>query len=155
MGKLLRWAGMALAALLISACEPAGYTGAPSAPDIPSSFDFYVLALSWSPGYCESEGANADRGQCATGRAYDFVLHGLWPQYERGYPSDCQSDHDGAVSADLVRSMLDIMPAPGLVRHQRPRGQQTTEPRESDAKAGLAMPVAVELAGRVWLGVQG
>ncbi|MGD9658232.1 MAG: ribonuclease T [Methylocystis sp.] len=55
----------------------------------PRDYDFYVLALSWSPGFCESvEGA---RDQCEPGKALGFVVHGLWPQYERGgYPSECR-----------------------------------------------------------------
>ncbi|MCC3244086.1 ribonuclease T2 [Methylocystis sp. WRRC1] len=57
-------------------------SGAPS-----RDFDFYVLALSWSPGFCEYvEGA---RDQCEPGKGLGFVVHGLWPQYERGFPSDC------------------------------------------------------------------
>ncbi len=51
-------------------------------------FDFYVLALSWSPEYCSS---NNDPQQCSIGRRLGFVLHGLWPQYNRGYPSDCSN----------------------------------------------------------------
>ncbi len=81
-------------------------------------FDFYVLALSWSPSYCEIEGADADRDQCASGRPYAFVLHGLWPQYEKGYPRDCPFDPGDGPDNQLVRSMLDIMPAAGLVRHE-------------------------------------
>lgn len=53
-------------------------------------FDFYVLALSWSAGFCEIE--NYMREQCDPGRRNGFVVHGLWPQYEQGYPSNC----DGA-----------------------------------------------------------
>ncbi|RNJ50478.1 ribonuclease T2 family protein [Methylocystis hirsuta] len=50
-------------------------------------FDFYVLALSWSPGFCESvEGAH---DQCEPGKGLGFVVHGLWPQYESGVPSEC------------------------------------------------------------------
>jgi ribonuclease T2 len=61
-------------------------TLAPSAAD----FDYYVLALSWAPDYCS---ANPDDAQeCAPGKKYAFVLHGLWPQYTKGYPSDCGSD---------------------------------------------------------------
>ena len=54
-------------------------------------FDFYVLALSWSPSYCAIEGDGADPAQCANGRPYAFVVHGLWPQYEKGYPRDCET----------------------------------------------------------------
>ncbi|MES2751639.1 MAG: ribonuclease T, partial [Pseudomonadota bacterium] len=56
----------------------------------PGEFDFYVLALSWSPSFCQaaSERGNSGRGaqtQCA-GRPFSFVVHGLWPQYDRGFP---------------------------------------------------------------------
>lgn len=56
----------------------------------PGDFDFYVLALSWSPGFCELEGdRERSREQCESGANLGFVVHGLWPQYDRGYPSDC------------------------------------------------------------------
>src|SRR3954447_12993056 len=57
-------------------------------------FDFYVLSLSWSPSFCEaaSERGNSGRSQAAQcgGRPFSFVVHGLWPQYERGFPEYCQ-----------------------------------------------------------------
>lgn len=80
-------------------------------------FDFYVLSLSWSPSYCAAEGADANRQQCEAGRPYAFVVHGLWPQFERGYPSDCAAG-TARVPGALTRSLLDIMPSPGLVRHE-------------------------------------
>jgi ribonuclease T2 len=56
----------------------------------PGDFDFYVLALSWSPGFCELDGDRPRNSeQCAEGAGLRFVVHGLWPQNERGYPSDC------------------------------------------------------------------
>lgn len=87
----------------------------PSAAAAPSQdFDFYVLSMSWSPQHCSTRGSN-DPLQCAGDRLYDFVLHGLWPQYEKGYPADCSTD---PIDRATVDSMLDIMPAPGLVRHE-------------------------------------
>ncbi|MDQ6435078.1 ribonuclease T2 [Mesorhizobium sp. LHD-90] len=80
-------------------------------------FDFYVLSLSWSPSYCEAEGENANRQQCAAGRPYAFVVHGLWPQFERGFPEDCGLE-DRDVDNDMVRSLYDLMPSAGLIRHQ-------------------------------------
>jgi ribonuclease T2 len=63
--------------------DGAGFrAGAPS-----KDFDFYVLALSWSPGFCDSVGGAHD--QCEPGKGLGFVVHGLWPQYEHGFPSDC------------------------------------------------------------------
>ncbi len=54
-------------------------------------FDFYVLALSWSPDYCAANGAGNPQ-QCSTGKRLGFVLHGLWPQYYKGYPSSCTAE---------------------------------------------------------------
>lgn len=87
------------------------------ARDQPGQFDFYVLSLSWSPSFCA---AAAERGpgrapplQCG-GRPYSFVVHGLWPQYERGFPQYCQVPAPRLDRA-VVSSMLDLMPAPRLV----------------------------------------
>lgn len=81
------------------------------------AFDFYVLALSWSPSYCTTEGPDANRQQCNARRPYAFVVHGLWPQFERGFPSDCKTEVQ-RVPDDLVRSLSDIMPSAGLIGHQ-------------------------------------
>ena len=84
----------------------------------PGAFDFYVLSLSWSPSFCEAarERGNNGRGtqaQCG-GRPYSFVVHGLWPQYERGYPEYCHRPSP-RLDRNVMRSMLDLMPAPGLI----------------------------------------
>lgn len=80
-------------------------------------FDYYVLALSWSPSYCEAEATERDKLQCGGGRPFHFVVHGLWPQNERGYPEDCPTDAPRVPDA-LVDEMLDIMPSRGLVGHE-------------------------------------
>lgn len=80
-------------------------------------FDFYVLSLSWSPSYCEAEGAKANRQQCGASRPYAFVVHGLWPQFERGYPENCNTG-EAKVADQTIRSLYDIMPSPGLIRYQ-------------------------------------
>lgn len=80
-------------------------------------FDFYVLSLSWSPSYCEAEGENANRQQCSSGRPYAFVVHGLWPQFERGFPEDCGIGGQD-VDNDTARSLYDLMPSAGLIRHE-------------------------------------
>jgi ribonuclease T2 len=54
------------------------------------SFDFYVLALSWSPGYCALECEAKGREQCDHGRKLGFVVHGLWPQSVGSYPTECE-----------------------------------------------------------------
>lgn len=83
----------------------------------PGQFDFYVLALSWSPSFCEaaSEGQpNRKPSRQCSERPYAFVVHGLWPQYEKGYPEFCQVPAP-RLDRGIVSSMLDLMPAPGLV----------------------------------------
>lgn len=86
----------------------------------PGKFDFYVLALSWSPTYCEAATERAPdrvpRQQCGA-RPYHFVVHGLWPQYVRGYPRDCQIPAP-RLNREIMSSMLDLMPSPRLVFNQ-------------------------------------
>lgn len=82
-----------------------------------SGFDFYVLALSWSPSYCEAEGQQANRQQCDSGRPYAFVVHGLWPQFELGYPQNCPTGQ-AEVPNQTLRGLYDLMPSAGLIRHQ-------------------------------------
>ncbi len=121
--------------LLLLGCEPSGdnpqkpsadnRATAPIAgksitePAIPlgTGFDFYVLSLSWSPSYCEAEGEDANPQQCKAARPYAFIVHGLWPQFERGYPEDCPTDTP-SVPNELVRTLYDLMPAAGLIRHE-------------------------------------
>ena len=85
----------------------------------PGRFDFYVLALSWSPSFCQdTEERGRDGGQqCNTARPYSFVVHGLWPQYERGFPQRCEVPAP-RLNRELMTSMLDLMPAPRLVYHE-------------------------------------
>ena len=82
----------------------------------PGEFDFYVLALSWSPSFCEAaaERGNSGRSQIQCERPYSFVVHGLWPQYERGFPEYCQRPSP-RLDRNIMTSMLDLMPAPGLI----------------------------------------
>lgn len=90
------------------------------ADDVPqgSGFDFYVLSLSWSPSYCAVEGANANPKQCGPRRPYAFIVHGLWPQFEHGYPEHCGTPEPDRVPKGLVAQLLDILPTAGLIGHQ-------------------------------------
>jgi ribonuclease T2 len=97
-----------------------GQPGQDQRQNVPGQFDFYVLALSWSPSYCEASQERApDRApdqQCG-GRPFSFVVHGLWPQYERGFPSFCQVPAP-RLDRTIVSGMLDLMPSPRLVFHE-------------------------------------
>ena len=87
----------------------------------PGEFDYYVLSLSWSPSFCEEaeERGNSGRSQQAQcgGRPFSFVVHGLWPQYEHGYPEYCQRPSP-RLERNIMVSMLDLMPAPGLIYNE-------------------------------------
>lgn len=87
----------------------------------PGNFDFYVLTLSWSPSFCEASaerGGNsaAQREQCGE-RPFSFVVHGLWPQYARGFPEFCQNPAP-RLNRSIVSGMLDLMPSPRLIFHE-------------------------------------
>ncbi len=80
-------------------------------------FDFYVLSLSWSAAFCASGGAERGREQCQPGMGLGFVVHGLWPQYEKGYPSDC--DPQGrAIPRAALDAAKGLFPTEGLARHE-------------------------------------
>lgn len=98
-------------ALVLTACAaPAG------ADDAAGRFDYWVLALSWSPSWCETE-AEGEAAQCDPARDLGFVVHGLWPQHERaGWPEWCRT-----VARDPSRretaAMADVMGSGGLAWH--------------------------------------
>lgn len=104
--------------LLAAAAAAAGLlaAGAAAAQSRAGDFDFYVLALSWSPSFCALEGRDKGREQCE-GPAKGFVLHGLWPQYERGFPSNCDHPFRNAPNA-LIQQIRGLYPEDGLARHQ-------------------------------------
>ncbi len=83
------------------------------AQDRPGDFDFYVLSLSWSPSYCETAD-RPDPAQCDVG-GKGFVVHGLWPQYERGYPEYC--GETTRLPRSIVASVADLM-SPGRAESQ-------------------------------------
>lgn len=91
--------------------------GIAEAGDKPGVFDYYVLALSWSPTWCALEGDARRAPQCRASKDYGWVLHGLWPQYERGYPEHCQTTAR-APSRRQTAEMADIMGSSGLAWYQ-------------------------------------
>jgi ribonuclease T2 len=81
--------------------------------DAPGEFAYYLLSLSWSPAYCLSSPGAAE---CNGPRRFGFIVHGLWPQYQRGWPEYCGVR--GAVPDEVVQGISDLMPARGLVYHE-------------------------------------
>ena len=80
-------------------------------------FDYYVLSLSWSPTWCAIEGDRRNSPQCDGDREFGWVLHGLWPQYETGWPSFCQTSSRNPLRDETAR-MADIMGTSGSAWHQ-------------------------------------
>lgn len=87
---------------------------APQPAGSAADFDFYVLALSWSPDYCATSGAD-DPQQCSLGKRLGFVLHGLWPQYDQGYPANCSTQR---LPAEVKAQFPNLYPSNKLYAHE-------------------------------------
>lgn len=80
-------------------------------------FDYYVLSLSWSAAWCALEGDSRNDPQCDDGRGLTFVLHGLWPQYDVGWPSFCRTVERDPTRAETA-AMGDVMGGSGPAFYQ-------------------------------------
>ncbi|WP_244598172.1 ribonuclease T2 family protein [Pseudohoeflea suaedae] len=155
------------AALLLGACSEAetpdqpapeikSTSARPVAADLPqgSGFDFYVLALSWSPTYCLHEGRERqDRTQCGDGRSHGFIVHGLWPQFEQRHPEYCPTRLSDRVPDKLIRSLMDLTPSYGLIGHMWRKHGTCSGLSQDDyftvvrsARERLVMPAAFDAA---------
>jgi ribonuclease T2 len=110
--------GLVFAAALLSLAAAGPVSAQDRRQNAAGEFDFYVLSLSWSPSFCETVSergntSNSQQTQCG-GRPFSFVVHGLWPQYEHGFPNYCQRPSP-RLDRNIMTSMLDLMPAPGLI----------------------------------------
>lgn len=121
---------------------------ASAGPIAPGNFDFYLLTLSWSPGFCESGGAAKSPDQCSVGSGLGFVVHGLWPQFQHGYPSDCDAN-PRPVSRIALEETHGVFPSEGLARYEwRKHGTCTGLSPEAffasvkRARASIAIPDA-------------
>lgn len=79
-------------------------------------FDFYVLALTWTPGYCATDD-HPDPSQCRLAGA-GFLVHGLWPEYETGYPDYCPSSLSRGLKDETLASVRDVMPSASLAHYE-------------------------------------
>lgn len=105
---MLRWIRLLCVSALTGLAVPAYAAG-----ERPGDFDYYVLALSWSPTFCALD----RRGNPQCDRPLGWVLHGLWPQFEEGWPSDCPSTERNPSRAETA-AMADIMGSGGSAWHQ-------------------------------------
>jgi ribonuclease T2 len=81
--------------------------------DTPGEFDYYLLSLSWSPAFCLQ---SPDATECNGPRRFGFIVHGLWPQNEQGWPQYCSADTQ--VPEAVAQQIADLMPARKLVYHE-------------------------------------
>jgi len=124
--KVAAAALVAIAALAAAALAQRGLDGgqggerAEGDRNVAGDFDYYTLVLSWSPSHCSTPEGEEDALQCRRqdGRRYAFVLHGLWPQYEEGFPESCRTRRRPFVPQPVIDGMQDIMPSPRLVIHE-------------------------------------
>jgi ribonuclease T2 len=99
-----RWALKLVVSLALTTAGAPAVTVAQNAPPAPpvatAQFDYYVMTLSWAPGFCDLGGKETSSPECAEGSGDGFVVHGLWPNNEyRPNPESCLG-HD-ASPADL------------------------------------------------------
>ena len=77
-------------------------------------YDYYVMALSWSPTYCQTH--PDEREQCGR-KGYGFVLHGLWPQNRKGFgPEHCATI--ATPEEATIQHALAFMPSRRLIAHE-------------------------------------
>jgi len=116
---MVKFVMSALASVVLLVPGFGGALAQDSSQNEPGKFDFYVLSLSWSPSYCAAAHeryARKEGIQCGA-RPFAFVVHGLWPQYEHGFPENCQTPAP-RLYRGIVSAMLDVMPAPRLIYNE-------------------------------------
>jgi ribonuclease T2 len=105
-------------ALALALCLAGPGATARAERDAPGQFDYYALVLSWVPSYCRGKGKSRADAQCDAARRHTFLLHGLWPQHEKGWPADCFTGKRPWVPESVIVAMRDIMPSRNLLIHE-------------------------------------
>jgi ribonuclease T2 len=114
--------------LAVIAAAMSTTTSAP-ARDQAGEFDFYVLALSIAPSFCDLTGYRAHKAQCqnpsdADFRATPLTIHGLWPNRRaasvRDQPQSCSTAPLPRLADDLFADLKRYMPgiADRLQQHE-------------------------------------
>jgi ribonuclease T2 len=103
-------AGLVLAGLLLMQQRAQAQSAIDLGPQSPRRFDFYVLSLTWVPGFCAT---HRDPDECR--RDFGFRLHGLWPESVDGYPSNCSSD---ALPRNVREVYVGLFPSPQMIDHE-------------------------------------
>jgi ribonuclease T2 len=113
------WLAGGFTLIALAVVLTAQFRGRPGAEaPTPASFDYYVLSLSWAPGFCGQPGAVAvNPKECATGGGVGFIVHGLWPEVAAGKsPESCAKSRP--VAKNVVNFALPDMLTSGLIQHE-------------------------------------
>jgi ribonuclease T2 len=102
-----------LAGLILMLSAPLGHAEGERAGE----FDYYVMSLGWSSTWCSLTGDARGDPQCDAGRGFSFTLHGLWPQFENGWPSYCRTGARDPSRGETA-AMADIMGGAGLAFYE-------------------------------------
>lgn len=116
----------------------------PAAAGEPGDFAYYVLALSWNAAWCAAKGDARGALQCEPRSGIGFILHGLWPQHEGGWPEFCATPHRDPSRAETA-AMAGLMGSAGLARYQW---------RKHGSCSGLAATDYFVLARQAWEAVR-
>lgn len=91
--------------------------------------DYYQLALSWSPSFCDLQKRKNDgdtpkhlKYQCDQAEQFGWVIHGLWPQAEAArspadHPRFCRGDLP-PVPENLIKQYMPESPGANLLQGQ-------------------------------------
>ncbi len=137
------------ALMAVGLAAPAGAQSPPTAP-----FDYYVMTLSWSPGFCDLGGEEKSPQQCAAGAGNGFVVHGLWPNNRMSAdPENCDA---GDASPAELATARGLYPSPGLARYEYRKHGTCTRLSAADyfaavrtARDGIVIPPQLQ-SPREW-----
>jgi len=92
--------------------------GPAPAQDRAGAFDHYILALTWMPAFCATDGAGRDDPRCTPGRREGWRVHGLWPQHRGGrWPEYCPTAQRAPSRAETA-AQAGLFGTPGAAWHQ-------------------------------------
>lgn len=78
----------------------------------------YILAVSWSPAWCEEEDPSGNTDQCEIGRNSGLVVHGLWAGSREDSRTFCDTDEQDRLPNDIAAQVRGFMPSVGLAAHE-------------------------------------
>lgn len=105
--------GFAALCLLLAASLGHAFDDSRCRENVSGQFAYYKLAISRANEWCIAN-ARPDDAQC--GR--DYVVHGLWPQCETGYPANCRLPDPRQQDRIDLAEVHKITPSDYLIRHE-------------------------------------